>query len=289
MRSLTSSGPGDSGGATMGGMEQLQSARSFLFVPGDRPDRFDKAAAAGADVVILDLEDAVGPEHKESAREAAATWLGDGGAAAVRVNAVGTAEHDADLQALEGAGAGLLGVVVPKTEDPEALSAVAARVGVPVIALVESAVGMVEAVELARADGVARLAFGHLDYAVDLGADNGREAMLHGRSMLVLASRAGGLPGPVDGVTVALDDERTLANDLAHARELGMGGKLLIHPKQVGPTLAAFRPSESELEWAQKVVAAARASTGGAVRVDGTMVDAPVVNRAEEILRRQPR
>ena len=272
-------------------MQQLSSARAFLFVPGDRPDRFDKAVAAGADVVILDLEDAVGPDQKELARGHVAAWLSEGGTAAVRVNAVGTPEHDGDLAALADLreGSGLLGVVVPKAEDANALSAVAARTGAPVVALVESAAGMVEAVGLARAEGVVRLAFGHLDYAVDLGSESSRPAMAHGRSTLVLASRAAGLAGPVDGVTVALDDEGTLADDLAHARELGMAGKLLIHPRQVGATLAAFRPSEDELEWAHKVVDAARRSDGGAVRVDGDMVDAPVISRAEEILRRQNR
>ncbi|MGO0577584.1 HpcH/HpaI aldolase/citrate lyase family protein [Ornithinimicrobium panacihumi] len=290
-----------SGGADAAGMEQLRSARSFLFVPGDRPDRFAKAAAAGADVVILDLEDAVGPDHKGTAREAVVGWLADGHRAAVRINAVDSPEHAADLEALEGlrpgagtgAGtgehAGLVGVVVPKAADPGTVSAIASRVGAPVIALVESAAGMVNAVELARAEGVARLAFGHLDYAADLGSESTRVAMTHGRSTLVMASRAAGLPGPVDGVTTALDDPTELADDLAHADELGMGGKLLIHPKQVGPTLAAYRPSEAELAWAHKVVSAARTSGGGAVRVDGAMVDAPVVARAEEILRRQSR
>lgn len=275
----------------MKGRQQLRAAHSFLFVPGDRSDRFDKAVAAGADVVILDLEDAVGPEHKESARESVVAWLRDGGTAAVRVNAVGSPEHDGDVEALAALpdGSGLVGVVLPKAEDADAVSALAARVEVPVVALVESAVGMVNAVEIARAEGVARLAFGHLDYAVDLGAESSRTAMAHGRATIVLASRAAGLPGPLDGVTVALGDEQTLADDLAHARELGMTGKLLIHPSQVGATLSAFRPSESELEWAHRVVSAARSSGGGAVQVDGAMVDAPVITRAEEILRRQAR
>lgn len=272
-------------------MTRLQSARSLLFVPGDRPERFDKAVATGADVVIIDLEDAVAPGSKAAAREAAVAWLRIGGRAAVRVNAADSPHHGADLAALAdvtGAateGSGLLAVVLPKADDPTRASAVAERTGVPVIALVESALGILRAAELATADGVERLAFGHLDYAVDLGCDPGREAMLLARSTLVLASRAAGLPGPIDGVTTALDDAAALTDDLAYARDLGLTGKLLIHPKQVEPTHAAHQPSDEEVAWAQRVIEAAAA--GGAVRVDGDMVDAPVVARAEGILQRQ--
>jgi citrate lyase subunit beta/citryl-CoA lyase len=266
----------------------VRAARSFLFVPGDRPERFDKAVAAGADVVILDLEDAVGPEHKTAARAAAVEWLAGGGRAAVRVNASDSPHHEADVTALAGL-AGLLAVVLPKADDAALASEVAQRSGAPVLALVESAAGMAGLSALAAAQGVVRLAFGHLDYAVDLGADNGRTAMLHARSTLVLASRAAGLPGPVDGVTVALDDPQVLADDLAHARDVGLTGKLLIHPRQVEATHAAYRPSPEETSWAEKVLAAVRESSGGAVRVDGDMVDAPVIARAEAVLRRKER
>lgn len=266
----------------------VQAARSFLFVPGDRPERFDKAAAAGADVVIIDLEDAVGAEHKASAREAAVAWLGRGGAACVRVNATDSPEHEADLAALGGAD-GLMAVVLPKSADAAVASSVVQRTGAPVVALVESAAGMLRAAEIAAADGVARLAFGHLDYAVDLGSDNSRTAMLHARSTLVLASRAAGLPGPVDGVTVALDDPAALDADIAHARELGLTGKLLIHPRQVEATHSAYRPSEQEVAWAHRVLDAVDGSSGGAVQVDGDMVDAPVIARAHDIVRRKDR
>ena len=209
----------------------------------------------------------------------------------MRVNALGDVEHEADVTALARLpdGAGLLAVVLPKADDPAAASALAARTGAPVVALVESAAGVVAALELARAEGVVRLAFGHLDHAVDLGAEASRVAMLLSRSTLVLASRAAGLPGPVDGVTTALDDPDLLADDLRHARELGLTGKLLIHPRQVEATHTAYRPSKQEVAWAQKVTTAVRDSSGGAQRVDGDMVDAPVLARAEDILRRKDR
>lgn len=269
-------------------VDAVRSARSFIFVPGDRPERFDKANAAGADLTIIDLEDAVSVENKRTARKAAVAWLGGGGFACVRLNAAGSAEYEVDLTALSGIG-GLVAVVLPKASEASVASAVAERTGVPVVALIESAVGMLRAAEIAGADGVARLAFGHLDYAVDLGCENSRTAMLHARSTLVLASRAAGLPGPVDGVTVALDDPAVLEDDIAHARELGMTGKLLIHPRQVEATHKAYRPSREEVTWAQKVLTAVRDVSGGAIRVDGDMVDAPVIARAEEILRRKVR
>ncbi len=269
-------------------LDTVRSARSFLFVPGDRPERFHKAAGAGADAVIIDLEDAVGADQKSAARQATVRWLSSGRVACVRVNAVDGPDHEADIAALAGLD-GLLAVVLPKAVDPTAATSVAHRTGAAVIALVESAAGMALATSLARAEGVARLAFGHLDYAVDLGADNGRTAMLHARCTLVLASRAAGLPGPLDGVTVSLDDPARLDDDLAHARDLGMTGKLLIHPRQVEATHAAYLPSAKETAWAQTVLDAVRDGDGGAVRVGGEMVDAPVMARARAILGRKDR
>ncbi|MEX2547582.1 MAG: CoA ester lyase [Chloroflexota bacterium] len=268
--------------------DAVQAARSFLFVPADRPERFDKAAASGADQVVIDLEDAVVAEHKASAREAAVTWLREGGRACIRINAVDSAEHEADV-VMVGRVGGVVAVVLPKASDARIATIVAERTGVPVVALIESAVGLLKAPEIAAADGVARLAFGHLDYARDLNCANGRTAMLHARSTLVLASRAAGLPGPIDGVTVALDDAGALEDDLAHARELGLTGKLLIHPRQVETTHAAYRPSDEEMVWARKVLAAVRGTSDGAVRVDGEMVDAPVIARAEDLVRQHDR
>lgn len=266
----------------------VQAARSFLFVPGDRPERFDKAAAAGADVIIVDFEDAVGAEQRAVARESVRAWIRGGGSACVRVNASDSAEHGADVDALAGLD-GLLGVMLPKACDATVASRLAERADAPVVALVESAAGMLKAAEIASAEGVARLAFGHLDYAVDLGSATSRTAMLHARSTLVLASRAAGLPGPVDGVTVALEDPTVLDDDLAHARDLGLTGKLLIHPRQVHATHTAYRPSDEEAAWAEKVLAAVSGTDGGAVRVDGDMVDAPVIARAKDIVRRKDR
>lgn len=261
----------------------VQTARSFLFVPGDQPARFDKAVDSGADLVVIDLEDAVAESHKGSARASAVEWLSRGGRACVRINDPSSPLYGTDLDALADV-PGLVAVMLAKADSPESATTAAKRAGVPVIALIESAVGMVRVHDIARTPAVARLAFGHLDYALDLGADPGWSAMLHARSSLVLASRAAALPGPVDGVTTALDDAEALDGDLRQAKETGFTAKLLIHPRQVAVAHAAFRPDDEAVRWARRVVASATGSS--AARVDGHMVDAPVLARAKAILQR---
>lgn len=264
-------------------VEEISSARTALFVPGDRPDRFDKAAASGADLVVCDLEDAVAAGSKAQALDAVADWLSKGARACVRVNASGTAEQAAELTRLRNL-PGLVGVLVPKAEDPTELERIHEHVGVPLVPLLETALGLAKVMAVAAADGVVRLGFGHLDYSVDIGSGTGRVAMLSARSAVVLASRVARLAGPFDGVTPNLDDDDKLADDAAYALELGFTGKLLIHPRQVAPAQATFTPKAEQVAWARRVVAASE--QGGAVRVDGAMVDAPVVAAALRVLRR---
>ena len=260
-------------------------ARTLLFVPGNRPERFDKAAATAADLVIVDLEDAVPDEDKASARDAVAQWLSADGRAAVRVNGTKSSDYQQDVARLAGL-PGLRAVVVPMADDPAALTALHQRLGpdVEIVALVETALGIVKAIELASVPGVSRLAFGHLDFAADIDSSIEDEAMLMARSLLVVASRAAGLPGPVDGVTTALDDPAASGADAARARSLGFAGKLCIHPSQVEAVNAAFSPSAQEIAWAHLIIEAS--SAGGAARVDGHMVDAPVILKARAILAR---
>ena len=265
------------------GHEQVHGARSLLFVPGDRPERFEKAAAARADLVIIDLEDAVAPSHRAKAREATARWLAGGGRACVRVNGATSPDHQGDMDAVVDL-PGLVAVMLAKADDPGWVARVAQQVHVPVIPLIENAAGLAKTEPIAATAGVARLAFGHLDFALDIGAAPTWTAMLHARSTLVVASRAAGLPGPIDGVTTALDDPEALADDVSRAKELGMTGKLLVHPHQILGTHLAFRPTEDEVRWAHDVLHAT-SITGEAVQLDGQMVDAPVIARAAAILR----
>ncbi|WP_066374492.1 HpcH/HpaI aldolase/citrate lyase family protein [Herbidospora mongoliensis] len=247
--------------------------RAALFVPGDRPDRFAKAAAAGADLIILDLEDAVAPAAKITARSQVRAWLAGGGSGMVRINARGTTWHADDVALVEEFGCP---VMIPKTES-------AGDVFGTAYPLIETATGLLHTREICAAPGVVRPAFGSVDLAAQLGVDPAdRMALWHARSALVLAAASAGVGSPLDGVTTDLTSSETLREDAAHAASLGFGGKLCIHPKQVGPVRDAFTPSAENLAWAEEVMAAA---TGGVAVVRGQMIDKPVVDRARRLLR----
>jgi citrate lyase subunit beta / citryl-CoA lyase len=260
--------------------------RSLLFVPGDRPDRFEKAWNAGADAVILDLEDAVTAGKKAEAREAIAAWLSPERPVYVRINDPATEWYEGDLEAA--VRPGLAGLVVPKAEDPEQLAQLASRVGkMRLIATVETALGVWNARVVAEAPGVERLAFGSIDLQLDAGITGEGEELLYARSRTVLASRVAGILPPLDGVTVALDDPEQLETDVDRARRLGFGGKMCIHPKQVEAVNRGFRPSQDEVAWAERVLRAAESTSSGAIKVDGELIDRPVIERAKAVLERR--
>jgi citrate lyase subunit beta/citryl-CoA lyase len=257
-------------------------ARSFLFVPGNRPERFAKACAAGADAVIVDLEDAVPPSDKLAARDALAAWLSPASPVLVRINSADSEWFRDDL-ALCGL-PGVAGIVLPKAEREHDLAIVAAAGAKAILPLIESAQGLWNAIELARAPCVQRLVFGSIDFSLDLGIVEGYEELLYFRSQLVLVSRVAGIQPPVDGVTTALDDPDLVRQDTLRGRALGFGGKLCIHPKQVVTVNAAFAPTVEELAWAVRVLDAAALSNGAAVAMDGKMVDRPVIQIAQQML-----
>lgn len=289
--------------------------RTLLFVPGDRPDRIAKALGSDADAVAVDFEDAVGDTAKDTARTLTAEALTalapvrpgrSGPGLHIRINALETPEARADLDAvlpLLGR-VRLTGLIVPKacsaeqlTSLGEELDAAEARAGMPpgklsLLPVVESAAGVLASAAIAAAvPRVRTLIFGTLDLAAELGVSpsiEGRE-LLHARSRLVLAARAAGLPGPLDGPHPALDDEAGLLRSTRAARELGFTGRVVLHPRQVAPVREAFAPTESELVLARAVLAAYGEATergAGAVRLDdGTFIDRPVVARAEALLR----
>ena len=266
-------------------------ARSYLFVPGNRPERFDKAAASAADVVVLDLEDAVAESAKADARERIVQWSARLDAQArsriaVRINVASSRHWGEDLRLLRESRLGT--VMLAKAERAEQVVALVQAVpGVSVLPLLETAGGVDACRAIAAAGGVARLVFGTLDYAVDLDLDlaDDPQPLADAAARIVLASRLAGRAAPVAGVTAQIDDDARLASDWSWFRRRGFGAKLCIHPRQVEPVHAALAPDAATLEWARRVVAADAAGTGAA-RVDGRMVDRPVVLQALRVLRR---
>lgn len=256
--------------------------RSFLFVPGTRPERFAKALASGAHAVIVDLEDAVPSAEKDAARAAVAAWLTPAHPVLLRINAAGTVwfEHDLALCTRPG----IAGVVLPKAEEATVVGRVSTAIPwhLPVLPLIETALGLFNAVAIGSVNRVPRLLFGSIDFQLDLGVRD--DELLHYRSQLVLASRVAGIAAPVDGVTTAIDDAEAIRRDTLRAITQGFGGKMCIHPKQVAVVNDAFRPSAADIEWARRVVAADAAAGGAAVALDGKMVDRPVLLKARSIL-----
>jgi citrate lyase subunit beta/citryl-CoA lyase len=259
--------------------------RSYLFVPADRPERIAKALASGADAVIVDLEDAVAPAAKDAAREALGHWMRSAAPAtvAVRINGADTAWFEADLAACNAPA--VAAVMLPKAGQDGDLGALRqALPATPIVALVETAEGFDRMREIARAPGVVRLAFGTIDFQLDLGLAGEDDALLPFRSRFVLESRLAQLAPPVDGVTTAVDDAERVAADAQRGRRLGFGAKLCIHPRQVATVNRCFSPSAAEIDWAERVVDAMARAGGAAVAVDGKMVDRPVLRRAQALL-----
>nr|WP_242702795.1 CoA ester lyase [Achromobacter sp. SD115] len=259
-----------------------------MFVPASRPERIPKALAAGADTVIVDLEDAVEHLAKASAREALCDFLGTNPGARlwVRINDASTSWHDDDLKACRGK-PGVAGVLLPKAESLAQVRHVV-QAGLRVIPILESAQGILNIAEVAATPGVERLAFGSLDYGLDLGLTPdtpGAETVLdQARVQVLLHSRAAGLAPALDGVFPGVQDQSGLAHAAARAQQMGFGGMLCIHPTQVPVIHAAFVPAAQELAWARRVIATHRDTSAGTFMLDGKMVDAPVIARARLVL-----
>ncbi|SAK96190.1 HpcH/HpaI aldolase [Caballeronia hypogeia] len=258
--------------------------QSLLFVPGDRPERFDKALGSGACSIIVDLEDAVAPGAKMKAREIVSSWASGERPVLLRINGRGTPWFADDLALRELPG--VAGIVLPKTESSDDVSQVTDGVGrnIDVYPLIETAAGMSNVREIVSTRGVRQLLFGTLDFQVDMNIQGDAEELDAYRASLVLASKVAGIRAPIDGVTPAIDDPERIARDALNSKRRGFAGKLCIHPKQVPIVNAVFRPSEAELDWARRVLAAVAESRGAVVSVDGKMVDRPVVLQAEQIL-----
>ena len=288
-------------------MKPMGPLRTALFVPATRPDRVDKALGAGADVVIIDLEDAVAQALKGEAREAARKKVIEHATRRlmVRVNALGSGHNQSDLQAIVGASP--TGIMLPKVESVDHVREIHERLldcerhgglqpgSLGVVALIESARGvenifriLSEAIEPARAF---LAAFGAADYSLDMGIDLSRDgAELHyPRSRIAVACRAAGREPPIDTpFMIDLKDLDGLRADARRAKQLGFQGKLCIHPNQVGPCNEIFSPTAEEIQYARRVVEAFEKSEAegvGALQLDGKFIDIPVVERSRRIIR----
>lgn len=269
-------------------------AISYLFVPGNRPERFSKAVEAGPDAIILDLEDAVHPDSKAAARAAIWAWQESTPKVCceryIRLNSVGSTLFRQDLTWLGDMRypERCQGIFLPKAECPEALARVVEHLlewqpALKIIAIIETAKGLQQVESIAAIAGLARLAFGSLDFSLDIDCSQTPEAFLFARSRIVLASRTADLPAPIDGVTPAISDLAVVTQDSHYARSLGFGAKLCIHPAQLVPVQRAFLPDSCQLAWADRVMRAV-ATGSHAVQVDGEMVDLPLIEHAQRLL-----
>jgi citrate lyase subunit beta/citryl-CoA lyase len=264
--------------------DAVRYGRSWLFVPGDRPDRFDKAAASGADVVVIDLEDAVHPDARPQARARVASWLRDGHQAVVRVSSIENMHADVDAVYAPG----LLGVILPKPAGAVAVAGALADLtaGVNAIVLVETAHALHEVEAIAALSRVVRLAFGPVDLAIDTGLDfSAAEVAQAVRTRLSVASAVAGLPGPIEGPVMHIDDPQAVAGRARAAKAGGMRAMLCIHPSQVAAINDEFRPSDADVARAQEIVAAADEHPGvGAFALGGRLIDKPVIVAAQHVL-----
>lgn len=259
--------------------------RSALYLPASNARAIEKARGLPADLIMLDLEDAVKPDVKAEARAAAvaATRAGfPGRLCAIRINGPGTQWHDGDVAAVAASSAGLF--VLPKVETAEIAAAIATAIGKPMLAMIETPIGVINAVHIATAPGVRGLIAGTNDLAneLHLPAADDRAGMILSLQMIVLAARAGGI-WALDGVFNDLANPDALANQCAEGRAMGFDGKTLIHPNQIDIANLAFSPGEAELEDARALIAAA---SGGAERFRDRMIETMHVEMARRLLSR---
>jgi citrate lyase subunit beta / citryl-CoA lyase len=265
-------------------------ASTFLFVPGNRPERFTKALSSGAHAIIIDLEDAVAEEDKAAARSAIRqAWPGfsaeERQRIVIRSNAPGTRFYGEDLMLAEELAIACL--LIPKSESLDQINGAAEVLpDTAIIPMIETARGLQQLDAISNAQQVLRLALGNIDLQADLGmvCDAQESELQVARFQLVLASRLAEIAPPVDGVTTATDDIDRITADALRGKRLGFGAKLCIHPAQVPIVSKAFTPTEAELHWSNQVIEADKASKGGVVKLNGRMIDRPVVLLAKRLL-----
>jgi citrate lyase beta subunit len=262
----------------------------MLFVSGEKAERFPKAMSAGADVVCIDLEDAVHPDRKAAARTAVLDWLKSNPATgcpiALRINGVRTGDGRRDIAALRESGVQLDWLLVPKVEDPADLQALrlTSERSPRLVALIESPRGVENAFAIAQVAGLGALMLGGADLSAELGARFGWDGLLYARGRLVNAAKAAGLQA-WDVPHIDLADAAGLTEETRRVLAMGYDCKTAIHPQQIATIHAAFRPTPADLEWAQALLQAVPAGeASGAFIFQGRMVDAPVLRKARRVV-----
>ncbi|MBV2180595.1 MAG: CoA ester lyase [Castellaniella sp.] len=262
--------------------------RTALFVPASRPDRFPKAIASGADAVIIDLEDSVAPEAKAEARDALVRYTADHPRERlwVRINDGTTPWFDDDLAVCRSSPA-IAGIVLPKAQAAEHVYIVSGA-GKPLMPVIESASGLRVLDRIAEANGVVRLSFGILDLMVEFGTrprtEGAQRILDQVRFQILQASRMHGLADPLDTVYMDFSDPDGLLRTATLASDMGFGGMLCIHPAQVPVAHQAYRPQPDEVDWARRVVDHADSTGDYIFRLDGRMIDLPLIERARRVL-----
>lgn len=266
---------------------RLALAHTFLMVPGDRPEQFAQACASGADAVVIDLEDAVAPAAKGAARDALANWLDSPAGRAphvpvlVRVNCVQSGCFGDDLALCHRPG--IAAIMLPKTERVNDVASASSTA--PLLPMIETALGFSRLADIAAAPRVQRLVFGAADFRVDVGIMGDGDELLYFRSQIVLASRLAGLHRPVDGGTLESGNGAAgpgaAAEAARRAYRLGFGGKLCLHPDQVGAVARGFAPSAEDAAWARRVLAAA--ADMRTPMLDGQVLDKSMILLAQSI------
>lgn len=270
--------------------------RSILFAPGDKPKLQRNATTTGADVVVFDLEDAIAPGQHDTARDAINQVLTDEEfdpdcEVCVRVNA--GARMTDDLDAVFDGDPRIDSLMLPKTEDVDDVAHLAKQLtdrgyDVPILALIESASGVLHAEAIATADAADAVCFGAEDFAADVGASRTEEGteVLYARERIVAAATAADITA-IDTLVTDFQDITHLRDDAAFSAQLGFDGKLAIHPSQIDPINDAFTPDPERIQWAERILEARDATETdhrGVFEVDGEMIDAPLIAQAERIM-----
>lgn len=265
--------------------QEHKPARSYLFVPANRVERFKKALNTAADAIIIDLEDAVPVDLKVSARQALKDWLSANPQheIMIRTNSRHTEWFKDDIELAEYSN--VRAIVLPKTETPEDILAISSARKIETYALIETPLGFSNIRSIAQTESVQALMFGSIDFQLEMNMQGGYSELLSFRNEFVLASKLAGLDAPIDGVTVDFKDEKLVQIETQQAKNLGFSGKLCIHPNQVNIVNQAFSPTDEETQWAKNVLDAVKKAQGQAISLDGKMIDLPVILRAEKILK----